>query len=139
MVGEEIVEHLVIPGSLDELTHVHDWTKRLLDRGDVPGALQHNVLLALSECVTNAIRHGCKSDPLKKVKLECRCQPGRITFRVRDRGEGFVPEELPDPTDGDYLLRAGGRGVYLLKALAHKSEIDTSPNGTTVTFTFAWA
>jgi serine/threonine-protein kinase RsbW len=138
MEGELIVEHLIIPGSLDELDHVHDWTRRLLERGSVPQILQHNVLLALSECVTNAIRHGCKENPGNKVKLECRCDKREIVFRVRDRGEGFHPDEIPDPTDSTNLYRPGGRGVYLLKALSHESSIDSSSNGTTVTFRFAW-
>lgn len=144
-VEEGIVEHLVIPGSLDELPTVHEWTRQLLDRAGVPEDLKHNVLLALSESVTNAIRHGCKSDKTQKVKLECRCEKDEetsghcsILFRVRDRGEGFTPDGLPNPTDGPHLFRSGGRGVFLVRALSHEADFDTSPDGTTVTFRFEW-
>ena len=138
MRGEEIVEHLLIPGSLDELEHVHEWTRHLLDRAQVPADLQHNVLLALSECVTNAIRHGCKEARGNKVKLEAQARDGEIMFRVRDKGDGFTPDNVPDPTQGAYLHRAGGRGVYLLKALSNESYIESSCDGTTVTFRFRW-
>jgi serine/threonine-protein kinase RsbW len=132
------VEHLLIPGTLEELEHVHEWTRRQLDRARVPEGIQHNVLLALSECVTNAIRHGCGECRTSKVKLECKLENGAIAFTVRDRGQGFVPEQVPDPTNGPYLHRVGGRGVYLLRALSSESSIESSCDGTSVTFRFRW-
>ncbi|HWF44460.1 MAG TPA: ATP-binding protein [Candidatus Kapabacteria bacterium] len=132
------MDHLLIPGSLDELEHVHEWTRRLLDRAHVPDNLQHNVLLALSECVTNAIRHGCREARGNKVKLECRVGDGEIMFRIRDKGAGFSPDCVPDPTKGASLHRPGGRGVFLLKALSNESSIESSHDGTTVTFRFRW-
>jgi serine/threonine-protein kinase RsbW len=132
------LEHLLIPGTLDELEQVHDWTRRQLEDAHVPEDLQHNVLLALSECVTNAIRHGCKECRTSKVKLECRIADGEIAFTVRDRGNGFTPELVPDPTHPSFLHRPGGRGVYLLKALSNESIIESSSDGTSVTFRFRW-
>ncbi len=132
------MDHLLIPGRLDELEQVHEWTRRQLDRAHVPDGIRHNVLLALSECVTNAIRHGCKERRQSKVKLECATLDHEIAFTVRDRGAGFAPELVPDPTNGAYLHRPGGRGVYLVKALTNESSIESSPDGTSVTFRFRW-
>jgi serine/threonine-protein kinase RsbW len=132
------LEHLLIPGTLDELEQVHAWTRQQIEHANVPDELQHNVLLALSECVTNAIRHGCCEQRSSKVKLECRAGNGEIAFTVRDRGEGFAPELVPDPTHAAFLHRPGGRGVYLLKALSNDSRIESSSDGTSVTFRFSW-
>ena len=132
------MDHLLIPGRLEELEQVHEWTRRQLERAHVPEDLRHNALLALSECVTNAIRHGCKECRTSKVKLECKLEEHEITFIVRDRGAGFVPEQVPDPTNGKYLHRPGGRGVYLLKALTSDSSIESSSDGTSVMFRFRW-
>ncbi len=132
------MDHLLIPGRLEELEQVHEWTRRQLDRAHVPEDLRHNALLALSECVTNAIRHGCKECRSSKVKLECELSDKEITFIVRDRGDGFVPELVPDPTNGPYLHRPGGRGVFLLKALTSESSIESSRDGTSVMFRFRW-
>ncbi len=133
------MDHLLIPGRLDELEQVHEWTRQQLDRASVPAELRHNVLLALSECVTNAIRHGCKECRTSKVKLECKTEDHEIAFTVRDRGAGFIPELVPDPTNGPYLHRPGGRGVYLVKALTSDSCIESSHDGTSVTFRFRWS
>ena len=138
MADDVIVEHLLIPGSLEALELVHEWTNRLMERARVPENLQHNILLALSECVTNAIRHGCKEDRDKKVKLECRATDHAIVFRIRDKGKGFRLEAVPDPTEGPFLFRAGGRGVFLLKHLTSQAHFDTSPDGTCVSFWFEW-
>ena len=132
------MDHLLIPGRLEELEQVHEWTRRQLEHAGVPTDIRHNALLALSECVTNAIRHGCKECRTSKVKLECKIYENEIVFTVRDRGHGFVPELVPDPTNGPYLHRPGGRGVYLLKALTNESSIESSQDGTSVTFTFRW-
>lgn len=35
---------------------------------------------------------------------------------VHDEGGGFDPHDVPDPTDAENLLRASGRGLYLISA-----------------------
>ena len=37
-------------------------------------------------------------------------------MRIADEGEGFDPDEVPDPLSGDNLLRHSGRGIFLMKA-----------------------
>lgn len=109
-----------------------------METAEVPHPLRHNVLLALSESVTNAIRHGAGEDPINTVLIECTSEPGTIIFGVHDSGKGFSPETLPDPTEGNNLTKVGGRGVYLLKSLADAVRFDTSERGTSVRFTFEW-
>ena len=36
---------------------------------------------------------------------------------VRDEGDGFDISSVPDPTDPENLLRASGRGLYLIGTL----------------------
>ena len=37
-----------------------------------------------------------------------------LTLVVRDEGDGFDISSVPDPTDPENLLRASGRGLYLM-------------------------
>lgn len=129
-------EEIVFPAKLDELDLVHDWCRRHLAALGVSQIEEHNILLALSEAVTNAIRHGCKEDWNKMVRVVFSSDRNGITIVVRDQGKGFKPESLPDPTVGDNLLSAGGRGVFLLKALASQVQFHCTDHGTTVTFSF---
>jgi serine/threonine-protein kinase RsbW len=134
---DTINERLVISGALSELETAHDWSKSLLEKTSLPDPDKHNVLLAVSEAVTNAIRHGCKEVADMSVHLSFNYDGRAVTIAVHDDGNGFKPEHVPDPTEESRLLQAGGRGVYLLRALAHDVRFDSSSSGTTVTFKFA--
>lgn len=93
-----------------------------------------NILIAVTEAVNNAINHGNRQNPEKKVHLEFIDRGDRLSFSVKDEGEGFDHEALPDPTDPENLEKISGRGVFLMKHLA--DEVEFSENGTKVEMTF---
>jgi serine/threonine-protein kinase RsbW len=68
------------------------------------------------EAITNAIRHGNRQDPDKQVHVVCRVDEVRIEVIVTDQGEGFNPEDVPDPTLEEFIERPGGRGLMLMRA-----------------------
>lgn len=51
----------------------------------------------------------------RRLHIVATVSPESAIFVVRDEGEGFDPEALPDPTDPDNLERASGRGVLLMR------------------------
>jgi serine/threonine-protein kinase RsbW len=93
------------------------------------------IWIALNEAVTNAIKHGNKYDPEKKVRLTIEKKDERyICFTVKDEGEGFNPSVLPDPTDPEHLAEPSGRGVFLINKLA--DTVKFSENGSIVEMCF---
>jgi serine/threonine-protein kinase RsbW len=76
-----------------------------------------DVEIALREALENAVVHGNHEDPRKHVHVSCRCQPDEVLITVRDEGQGFVVDEVPDPTASENLQSSHGRGIYLMKAL----------------------
>ena len=74
------------------------------------------VRLALEEALVNAIKHGNQMDPAKKVRVRCDLSPQAIFIEIEDEGEGFIPEEVPDPTAEENLERPCGRGIMLMRA-----------------------
>ena len=93
-----------------------------------------NILIAVTEAVNNAINHGNRQNPEKKVHVNFIERGDRLSFSVQDEGEGFDHEALPDPTDPENLEKISGRGVFLMKHLA--DEVEFSENGTKVEMTF---
>ncbi|MFM7216521.1 MAG: ATP-binding protein [Bacteroidota bacterium] len=77
-----------------------------------------NMLVALTEAVTNAMYHGNKSDPDKKIRIQYGCLHNTLTFTVADEGPGFDFYNLPDPTAPENLEKECGRGIFLMKHLA---------------------
>ncbi len=72
--------------------------------------------LALEEALTNAVKHGNRSDPAKKVIVRYAVSPEKAVVIVRDEGGGFLPEDVPDCTSPDRLPMPNGRGIMLMRA-----------------------
>ena len=72
--------------------------------------------LALEEAITNAIRHGNKLDPDKKVHVEARITDERAEIVIEDEGPGFKRDDIPDPTAHENLEKCSGRGILLIEA-----------------------
>ena len=93
-----------------------------------------DILISLTEAVNNAIIHGNKNDESKCVHISVRELTKGISFKVEDEGNGFNHVKIPDPTCLQNLETCGGRGVYIMKALA--DEISFSDDGRCVEMLF---
>ena len=84
--------------------------------------------------MVNAVVHGNRYNSHKKVRLSLSLTPERLTIRIADQGDGFDPDQLPDPLSGDNLLRHSGRGIFLMKAFMDDLRVRRlEPSGTEVT------
>jgi serine/threonine-protein kinase RsbW len=79
-----------------------------------------NVGIAVREAVINAIVHGNKLDPARKVEVLLQAGPKALKVRVRDHGVGFDSVATPDPTLGDNLMRSSGRGILVMRAFVDR-------------------
>jgi serine/threonine-protein kinase RsbW len=74
--------------------------------------------IALREALSNAIRHGSRNDPGKRVRCCVACDAERgMLIVVRDEGTGFDPAALPSPVVGERVFASHGRGIYLINQL----------------------
>lgn len=99
-----------------------------------PEAATFAVRLALEEAVYNAFRHGHRDLPDEPIELSWSISAQEVTITVADKGPGFDPHQVPDPTTDDRIELPHGRGLMLMKA--YMSEIRYSPKGNTVTMTY---
>lgn len=84
--------------------------------------------LALSEALANAIVHGNREDPAKKVDICAACEgDDRLLLIVTDEGKGFDPTSVADPTAVTNLMETHGRGVFLISHLM--DEVEFRMNG----------
>ena len=75
-----------------------------------------NVGIAVREAVINAIVHGNRMDPSRKVEVSLEARPRSIRARVRDHGAGFDSQATPDPTVAENIMRTSGRGILVMRA-----------------------
>jgi serine/threonine-protein kinase RsbW len=88
------------------------------------------LMLAVTEATTNAIMHANKCDLNKKVKIDVNIEKGHMVVKVKDEGEGFNPDEIPDPTSPENLLKDSGRGLYLMRVYMDELKYNVTPTGT---------
>ena len=88
------------------------------------------IKLTLEEAVTNAIKHGNKCDRSKNVTVRYFVDDYQAIVFIRDEGQGFRPDEIPDPTTPERLSLPNGRGILLMKA--YMTELEYLHNGTEV-------
>ena len=86
------------------------------------------VHLALEEAFINAVTHGNKMDPGKSVKIDYSLSPDKIEISVTDQGEGFKPEDIPDPRFGKKLYEPDGRGMLLMQSYMDVVEFNEQGN-----------
>lgn len=91
--------------------------------------------VAVSEATTNAIEahaRACRDD---SIRIRCTVTDDRLEFHVTDRGYGFYPDQvqvLPEPDDPSRLNYERGLGIYLMRILSDRVEIQSGPDGTEV-------
>ena len=115
--------NIVIPADPAAMTTVGDGVTELLSGKGWPEAEVMKVELALQEGLANAIRHGCKNDRTKNVQCSVTFDAaGEVVIVIRDPGPGFKVDQVPNPLEGDNILKASGRGVFLINELMDTVE-----------------
>lgn len=93
----------------------------------------HKIGMAVRECMVNAVVHGNRYNARKKVHFQVLKGKNRMTVVIRDEGEGFDLQSLPDPLAEENLLRQSGRGLLLIQAFMDDLQIHrVEPRGTEV-------
>ncbi|HEY0428199.1 MAG TPA: ATP-binding protein [Pyrinomonadaceae bacterium] len=88
--------------------------------------------MAVREAVANAVKHGNLLDETKQVEIALSSSDTDFEISVRDFGEGFAVEEIPDPTNPENLLKANGRGILFIRTFMDEVEWFHHPKGGTV-------
>ena len=87
-----------------------------LDRCGFCDQVMFAVKLALEEAIANAVTHGNRCDSSKSVTIRYAVNRDRAVVIVRDEGPGFLPEDVPDPTEPHRLALPSGRGIMVIRA-----------------------
>ncbi len=113
---------LRLPSERQSITLVEPFLHAIPELGVLGPARFHDLHVALTEAVNNAIIHAHRCDPSLVVHVDVQVTPDDIILLIRDFGTGFDPDAVPDPRLPENLLREGGRGVFLIRHLADVTE-----------------
>ena len=90
-----------------------------------------DIKLVLEEALINAIRHGNKNQAQLFVDINISCEDRHLIIEVRNKGEGFDVNKVPDPTSAVGLNKTSGRGVFLMRKIM--DEVIYSDHGRQLT------
>jgi serine/threonine-protein kinase RsbW len=122
---------VMLAADVNAITPVVSLVMRLVSEMGYAAGKEFQIEVALREALANAVLHGCKADPSKKIECSVTADKDRgILIVVRDPGTGFDPQKLPCPTDEQNLFSDHGRGVYLINRLM--DEVRYERNGTEI-------
>ena len=88
--------------------------------------------MAVREAVTNAVLHGNKLDESKTVELQVLTSSENLEILVHDEGSGFKPEDVPDPTAAENILKTSGRGIFFMRNFMDTVDWSIRPEGGTL-------
>lgn len=107
-----------LPSNPTCLCALEGYVEQVVKGHQLEDHLYANILISVTEAVTNAMIHGNRYDDKKNIVVSCLRRQGHIHIFISDEGRGFDPCVLPDPTREDRIECEGGRGVFLMRQLS---------------------
>ena len=106
------------------------WARGVVTSWDADD-LEWELSQLLTEVVTNAVLHGNRKDDNKTVDIVLKSSPDAVEISVHDQGPGFNPEDVPDPTATENLLKTSGRGIFFMRTFMDEVDWLIRPEGGT--------
>lgn len=125
---------LVIKSDVKNISTVENLIDEIVEKNNISSEIYGKALLAVIECVNNAIIHGNQGDISKDVTIKYDITDKELIFNILDQGSGFDFHSLPDPTLPENILKVSGRGIFLMKNLSDKLEFNDQGNEISIYF-----
>ena len=123
-----------IPSLAENIRIIESFIDNAKEKYHLDDDIYGNIMIAVTEAVNNAIKHGNKDNSSKNVSISLSLEDGMIKFKIQDEGSGFDFHKLPDQTSPENISKPGGRGIFLMKHLS--DEVDFKENGKVVELSF---
>ena len=122
---------VIISSALDNLDLIQTLTDCITAFMSFDEDSAHWIGMSVRESVTNAIQHGNKLDLSKKVDICYEVSPDRLSISVKDQGNGFCADEIPNPLAAENLLKPSGRGIFYIRTFMDEVEFRSLSQGGT--------
>ena len=122
---------LSLPSRIDTVATAAAAVAEFLSRSGITEDAAFGIDMAVREAVTNAVLHGNRQDENKTVEVTLKSSPDAVEISVHDQGPGFNPEQVPDPTAAENILKASGRGIFFMRSFMDEVNWLIRPGGGT--------
>ena len=122
---------LSLPSRIETVAAAAAAVAEFVGRSGVSDDAAFGIDMAVREAVTNAVLHGNRQDENKTVELVLKSSPDAVEISVHDQGPGFNPENVPDPTATENILKTSGRGIFFMRTFMDEVDWLIRPEGGT--------
>jgi serine/threonine-protein kinase RsbW len=122
---------LSLPSRIETVATAAALVAEFLSRSGITEDAAFGIDMAVREAVTNAVVHGNRQDESKTVDVTLKSSPNAVEISVHDQGAGFNPEDVPDPTAEENILKASGRGIFFMRSFMDEVDWLIRPGGGT--------
>ena len=122
---------LTLPSRIETVAKAANAVADFVNRSGISQDVAFGIDMAVREAVTNAVVHGNEQDEQKAVELTLKSSPEAVEITVHDQGPGFNPEEVPDPTEDENILKTSGRGIFFMRTFMDEVTWSIRPGGGT--------
>ena len=122
---------LSLPSRIETVATAAAAVAEFIGRYGVSDDAAFGIDMAVREAVTNAVLHGNRQDETKTVDIVLKSSPDAVEISVHDQGPGFNPEDVPDPTANENILKTSGRGIFFMRTFMDEVDWLIRPEGGT--------
>jgi serine/threonine-protein kinase RsbW len=122
---------LSLPSRIETVATAANAVADFVSRSGISEEAAFGIDMAVREAVTNAVVHGNEQDEQKAVELTLKSSPEAVEITVHDQGQGFNPEEVPDPTESENIMKTSGRGIFFMRTFMDEVTWSIRPGGGT--------
>ena len=122
---------LSLPSRIDTVAKAAAAVAEFLSRSGISDDAAFGIDMAVREAVTNAVIHGNREAENKTVDMTLKSSSEAVEISVHDQGAGFNPEDVPDPTAAENILKASGRGIFFMRTFMDEVDWLIRPEGGT--------
>lgn len=133
--GQPLSGRIELTNKPDDINATRERVLQAIEAGGLPEAAAFAIRLAFDEAIANAFKHGHASlSPDTPITVEMTVDAVGVRISVEDKGPGFDPDSVPDPTLDENLARPSGRGIMLMRA--YMTDIQFNAQGNIVTLVY---
>jgi serine/threonine-protein kinase RsbW len=122
---------LSLPSRIETVATAAAAIAEFIGRSGMSDDAAYGIDMAVREAVTNAVLHGNRQDENKTVDIVLKSSPDAVEISVHDQGPGFNPEEVPDPTATENIMKTSGRGIFFMRTFMDEVDWLIRPEGGT--------
>jgi serine/threonine-protein kinase RsbW len=122
---------LSLPSRIETVAAAAAAVGEFISRSGISDDAVFGIDMAVREAVTNAVVHGNRQDEKKTVDIVLKSSPDAVEISVHDQGPGFNPEDVPDPTAKENILKTSGRGIFFMRTFMDEVDWSIRPEGGT--------